>query len=149
MSTIPNRLTDLELAAWRGMLDTTMQLRRNLHQVIAEASGLSEADFVVLLALVESPTESVRASDLAEQIDWDRSRLSHHLGRMQTRGLIERKQCETDSRGTELNITSAGRQAMREATGPHFAELKKLFANKLTEAQLTQLVEISQALANR
>ena len=131
------------------MLDTTAALRRQLHHVITDASGLSEQDFVVLLALVEAKGKTLRSSDLADKIGWDRSRLSHHLSRMQTRELITRETCEQDSRGTELAITEAGRNLMREATGPHFAALKELFANTLSPQEIDQLAKITGKLAAR
>ncbi len=129
------------------MLDATTALRRQLQAVITDASGLSEPDFVVLLTLIEAKGKPLRASDLADQIGWDRSRLSHQLGRMETRGLITRDACKEDSRGTELLITEAGRNLMREATGPHFAALKELFANTLSPEEIDQLARITGKLA--
>ena len=143
------KITPTELASWRSMLDTTMALRRQLQHVITDASGLSEQDFMVLLALIEAKGKPLRASDLADQIGWDRSRLSHHLSRMETRNLITRETCKIDSRGTELRITEAGRNLMREATGPHFAALKELFANTLNPDEIDQLAKITGKLTAR
>lgn len=143
------KITPTELASWRSMLDTTMALRRQLQHVITDASGLSEQDFLVLLALIEAKGKPLRASDLADQIGWDRSRLSHHLSRMETRNLITRETCKIDSRGTELRITEAGRNLMREATGPHFAALKELFANTLNPDEIDQLAKITGKLTAR
>lgn len=143
------KITPTELASWRSMLDTTMALRRQLQHVITDASGLSEQDFLVLLALIEAKGKPLRASDLADQIGWDRSRLSHHLSRMETRNLITRETCKIDSRGTELRITEAGRNLMREATGPHFAALKELFANTLNPDEIDQLAKITGKLTSR
>jgi DNA-binding MarR family transcriptional regulator len=144
-----SKITPTELASWRSMLDTTMALRRQLQHVITDASGLSEQDFRVLLALIEAKGKPLRASDLADQIGWDRSRLSHHLTRMETRKLITRETCKIDSRGTELRITEAGRNLMREATGPHFAALKELFANTLSPEEIDQLAKITGKLTAR
>ena len=144
-----SKITPTELASWRSMLDTTTALRRQLQHVITDASGLSEQDFLVLLALIEAKGKPLRASDLADQIGWDRSRLSHHLSRMETRELITRETCKIDSRGTELRITEAGRNLMREATGPHFAALKELFANTLNPDEIDQLAKITSKLTAR
>jgi DNA-binding MarR family transcriptional regulator len=141
------KITPTELASWRSMLDATTALRRQLQAVITDASGLSEQDFVVLLTLIEAKGKPLRASDLAEQIGWDRSRLSHHLSRMEARSLITREPCKIDSRGTELRISEAGRNLMREATGPHFAALKELFASTLSPEEIDQLAKITGKLA--
>src|SRR6266446_4297164 len=83
------RMTSGELAIWRSLLDTTDELRRILGAQLQE-SGLSPADYQVLLALKEADGRRLRSSELAASIDWERSRLSHHLGRMERRGLIGR-----------------------------------------------------------
>ena len=71
--------------------------------------GLSPGDYAVLLALKEADDHRLRSSALAATIDWERSRLSHHLGRMERRGLIGRQECSTDSPGgAEIVLTPAG-----------------------------------------
>ena len=81
------RLTARELAIWRSLLDTTAELRMVLGAQLQE-SGLSPADYQVLLALREADGTRLRSSELAATIEWERSRLSHHLGRMEQRGFI-------------------------------------------------------------
>ena len=88
----------------------------------------------------------MRSSELAATIDWERSRLSHHLGRMERRGLIRRDECATDSRGAEVSLTEAGAEAFRRATAPHMRAIKKHFAHALTPDQFETLGEILQAL---
>src|SRR6266516_2827774 len=82
------RLTARELAIWRSLLDTTAELRRVLGVKLQE-SGLSPADYQVLLALREADGARLRSSELAATIEWERSRLSHHLGRMERRGATD------------------------------------------------------------
>lgn len=38
--------------------------------------------------------------------DWEQSGLSHHIGRMERRGLVERSECPTDSRGTVMSLAA-------------------------------------------
>src|ERR1700680_1547 len=80
-------ITSAELATWRAFLDTTAELRRVLGTELQETS-LSPADYQVLLALTEAHGKRMRSSELARTIDWERSRLSHHLGRMERRGPV-------------------------------------------------------------
>src|SRR5882724_8937724 len=109
------RMTARELAVWRSLLDTTEDLRRILGAQLQE-SGVSPADYHVLLALSEATGRRLRSSELATTIDWERSRLSHHLGRMERRGLIRRDECATDSRGAEVSLTDSGTAAFRRAS---------------------------------
>jgi DNA-binding MarR family transcriptional regulator len=139
------RMTSRELAVWRSLLDTTAELRRILGAQLQE-SGLSPADYQVLLALTEADGRRLRSSELAASIDWERSRLSHHLGRMERRGLIGRRDCATDSRGAEIALTEAGAQAFRRASVPHLRAIKQHFADALTPAQFEALAGILQAL---
>jgi DNA-binding MarR family transcriptional regulator len=139
------RMTANELATWRLLIDTIGELRRILGAQLQE-SNLSPADYQVLLALREAAGRRMRSSELAASIDWERSRLSHHLGRMERRGLIRRDDCATDSRGAEVSLTEDGAEAFRRATAPHMRAIKKHFADALTPEQFEALADILQAL---
>ena len=141
------RMTARELAIWRSLLDTTAELRRILGAQLQE-SGVSPADYQVLLALREAEGRRLRSSELAASIDWERSRLSHHLGRMERRGLIGRNDCATDSRGAEVSLTEHGAGVFRRASAPHLRAIKKHFADALTPGQFEALADILQTLQN-
>jgi DNA-binding MarR family transcriptional regulator len=141
-------MTAAELAIWRGLIDTTTELRRILGAQLLQDSGLSPADYQVLLALSEADGRRQRSSELAASIDWERSRLSHHLARMERRGLIRRDECATDSRGAEVSLTDEGAGMFRGATAPHVRAIKKHFADALTPEQFEALADVVQALQN-
>jgi DNA-binding MarR family transcriptional regulator len=52
---------------------------------------------------------------LAAQIDWERSRLSHHAKRMESCGLVEFNLATQDRRATEFKLTADGRRAIVRA----------------------------------
>lgn len=139
------RMTSRELAIWRSLIETTGELERILGAQLQE-SGVSAADYQVLLALSEADSRRLRSSELAASIGWERSRLSHHLGRMERRGLIRRDGCATDSRGAEVSLTEEGARAFRGSTVPHLRAIKKHFADALTLEQFEALAGIMQAL---
>jgi len=141
------RMTSRELAIWRSLIDTTAELRRILGAELQESS-LSPADYQVLLALSEADGRRLRSSVLAKTIDWERSRLSHHLGRMERRGLIRRDDCPTDNRGAEVSLTADGARVFRRATAPHMRSIKKHFADALTPEQFEALADVLRALQN-
>ncbi len=140
-------MTSRELAIWRSLIDTTAELRRVLGAELQE-SNLSPADYQVLLALSEAEDRRLRSSELARTIDWERSRLSHHLGRMERRRLIRRDDCATDSRGAEVSLTGDGARVFRRATAPHMRAIKKHFADALTPEQFEALADVLRALQN-
>ncbi len=139
------RMTSAELATWRSLVDTTAELRRVLGAELQETT-LSPADYQVLLALTEAKGKRMRSSELARTIDWERSRLSHHLGRMERRKLIRRDGCATDSRGAEIALTAEGARVFRRATAPHMRSIKRHFADALTPEQFAALGGILHAL---
>jgi DNA-binding MarR family transcriptional regulator len=140
------RMTADELATWRALLDTTAELRGILGAQLLQEASLSPADYQVLLALTEAGGRRLRSSELAATIDWERSRLSHHLGRMERRDLIRRDDCEADSRGAEISLTDHGTRMFRSATAPHLRAIKKHFADALTPEQFEALADILLAL---
>jgi DNA-binding MarR family transcriptional regulator len=135
-----------ELAIWRALLDTTTDLRRVLGAQLSQESNLSPADYQVLLALSEAQGDRLRSSELAAAIDWERSRLSHHLGRMERRGLIRRDDCATDNRGAVVWLTEEGATMFRGATAPHMRAIKRHFADALTPEQFEALADVLAAL---
>jgi DNA-binding MarR family transcriptional regulator len=145
---VRQRMTTRELAVWRSLMDTTTELRRVLGAQLHQESDLSPADYQVLLALHEADGWRLRSSELAASIDWERSRLSHHLQRMERRALIRRDDCATDNRGAEISFTPEGADLFRRATAPHMRAVKKHFADALTLEQFETLAGILQSLRN-
>jgi DNA-binding MarR family transcriptional regulator len=138
--------TRQQLATWRAFIETTEQLRSALAAQLQADSGLSPGDYAVLLALSEADRHRLRSSALATAIGWERSRLSHHLGRMERRELIDRQDCTSDNRGAEIVLTAAGRAAFRDASGPHLRAIRELFVDALTPEQLDEVADIAATL---
>jgi DNA-binding MarR family transcriptional regulator len=136
-----------DLATWRGFIETSERLRAIIGSRMQADSGLSTGDYSVLLSLSEASDHRARSSELAAKIGWERSRLSHHLGRMEQRGLIRRDDCATDSRGAEVVLTTAGADAFRRASAPHLHAIQELFIGALTPDQLASVRELTDALA--
>ncbi|MBX3311664.1 MAG: MarR family transcriptional regulator [Microbacteriaceae bacterium] len=140
------RITREQLSAWRSYLETADNLRALLESRLQESSKLSLGDYSVLLALSEAIEHKLRSSELATRINWTRSRLSHHLGRMERRGLITRVACLDDSRGTEAVLTSAGAEAFRRGSVAHLQDVRELFIEAFTAEQLESVASIAYTL---
>ena len=138
-----------ELRIWRAFTETSEQLRSELSSRMQSESALSSGDYSVLLALSEAEARTMRSSDLATRIDWERSRLSHHLGRMETRGLITRAKCSTDNRGADVVLTEEGASLFRKASAPHLHAVQQLFVDALDPDLLNRVDEVTQALQRR
>jgi DNA-binding MarR family transcriptional regulator len=135
-----------QLRVWRDFIEATTILQSESGVRLQKESGLSSGDYGVLLALSEAESKRMRSSELAAGVGWERSRLSHHLGRMEGRGLIRREECVTDSRGAEVVLTPEGADAFRRASAPHLHAIRELFVDALTPEQLDAAGEIATAL---
>jgi DNA-binding MarR family transcriptional regulator len=140
------RLTEEELRIWRDYIETADKLRSELARRLQQESALSPGDYAVMLALSEAENRRMRSSELATAVGWERSRLSHHLGRMEKRGLIRREECAVDTRGAEIVLVPAGFEAFRRATGPHLAAVDELFVSALSEDELAAAGILTRAL---
>jgi DNA-binding MarR family transcriptional regulator len=109
-----------EQAAWRHFITGARRLMDRLDQDL-KALGLNHDDYGVLVALSEAEGDRMRMAELADQSVESRSRLSHHIGRLESRGLVARETCPEDRRGTWAVLTTEGRATV-EATAPHHVE---------------------------
>ena len=136
---MPQWLTDDEQRAWRGLLQMTSRLDARLNRDLQQSSGLSLADYDVLVLLTEAPDGRRRVFEVAEDLQWEQSRLSHHLARMQRRGLVAREECTTDRRGAFVVLTDAGRDAIEKAAPGHVDTVRQLVFDGLSEEQVAML----------
>ncbi|MPY81472.1 MAG: MarR family transcriptional regulator [Actinophytocola sp.] len=158
VSTIPERfdpvtetqwLTEQQQRAWRAYLDMNTQLTARLHRQLQADSGLSLADFDVLVQLTDRAEPRMRVGELAAALQWEKSRLSHHLARMQRRGLVGREDCADDGRGAFVVLTPEGRSAIEEAAPAHVDTVRDLVFDQLTTAQVRSLATIADRVLGR
>lgn len=147
--TDPRWLDDHEQHAWRRYLDMQAQLQARLHRELQRESSLSLADFDVLVALTDRPDRRIRVLELAEALQWEKSRLSHHLVRMERRGLIERQDCPDDARGAFVVLTDDGRRAIEGAAPAHVETVRRLVFDGLDATQVQTLADIAEIVLGR
>ena len=138
--------TKVQLQAWREYIEAAEALRARLASRLQSEAELSMADYHVLLALSEADGNRLRSSELAERIAWERSRLSHHLGRMEKRGLIRREECAEDSRGADAVLSEAGARSFKVGSIPHLEAVRELFVDALSPEQLEQMRSLTASL---
>ncbi len=134
-------LSDEELTAWRAFVEMQHTLERHLALHLQREFGLSDSDFEILVNLSEAPKGGMRAYELARATHWEKSRLSHHLRRMEKRGLIRRE--DSQARYPDIVLTRAGRDAIKAAAPPNAARVRKLFVDVLGPDRMAVLRELS------
>jgi DNA-binding MarR family transcriptional regulator len=147
--TEPRWLDDREQRAWRGYVAMQARLHARLNRRLQDESGLSLTDFDVLVALTDRADVRMRVHELADTLQWERSRLSHQLSRMQRRGLVEREDCEDDARGAFVVLTAQGRQAIERAAPPHVEAVRELVFDGLDGDQVDALARIAEIVLDR
>lgn len=135
-------LDDREQRAWRAFLDVRRELLAALNRQLDRDAGLSGADYELLVPLSEASGQRMRPRDLGRRVDWDRSRLSHQLRRMQERGLVIREECYTDGRGAFIVLTDRGREAIEAAAPDHVRTVRRLFIDVLQPGEVETLISI-------
>jgi DNA-binding MarR family transcriptional regulator len=139
-------LTDRQQTAWDSYQRMRARLAGRLGRELARQTGLSEADFEVLSHLAETPHAPVRALALRCGLEWEKSRLSHQLRRMEERGLVTREPCVEDSRGFVVRITAEGRRLAEAGRQVYEGAVRRYVCDALTPEQLNALGEIADAV---
>ena len=145
----PRWLDESEQCAWRSYLQMHGQLLARLNRRLQADSGLSLADYEVLVRLTEVPDARLRPFELQRGLQWEQSRLSHQLTRMQRRDLVSREGCTDDGRGAFIVLTEAGRRAIEAAAPGHVDAVRRLFLDGLTRDQITMLGRLSTQVLTR
>jgi DNA-binding MarR family transcriptional regulator len=120
-------LDDDELAAWRSFVEMRHLLERHLIWHLQREFGLSGSDFEVLVNLSEAPGGRLRAFELGRATQWEKSRMSHHLSRMEKRGLVQRE--ASDTRYPDVVLSDAGRAAIEAAAPANAARVRELYVD--------------------
>jgi DNA-binding MarR family transcriptional regulator len=135
--------------AWASYQRMRTRLAGQISRDLAHATGLSAADFEILAALIGSPEEPVRALALRCGLEWEKSRLSHQLRRMEQRGLVVRESCAEDNRGAVIRVTAAGRALAERATLRYEEAVRRYVVDALTADELATLGRLAdRVLAN-
>jgi DNA-binding MarR family transcriptional regulator len=136
-------LTEQQQRVWRRWLALNTRLTAALHRELQADTGLSLQDYDVLVRLTDTAGGRMRVSDLARALQWERSRLSHHVTRMASRGLVEREECPDDGRGAFIVLTPAGRAAIERAAPAHVGTVRRLVFDSLSDEELDSLAAIT------
>ena len=141
-------MKDLDSKAWRAFHRIGTSLLPHLGRQVTNHSGISGAEYVVLVALSESTTPSMNLNRLARVLGWEISRMSHQISRMEESGLVKKTKNIEDSRCFDVSITSKGRKIAESAIPLQSKEINHCFSEVLTQSQMKALIEISEAISS-
>jgi DNA-binding MarR family transcriptional regulator len=139
-------LTAEEQRAWRNYIEATTMLLEVLDRQLQQDSGMPHGYYEILVRLSEADQSTMRMSELADSTRSSRSRLSHAVSRLEERGWVARRDCETDRRGQLAQLTADGQQALASAAPGHVATVRAHMIDALSTDQIQQLGDIAQAV---
>ncbi|MGH2876364.1 MAG: MarR family winged helix-turn-helix transcriptional regulator [Solirubrobacteraceae bacterium] len=136
------RLSDLELAAWRGMLLTYASVSQKLDAQMRAEHGLSLSAYEVLMLLADESEQRMRMSDIAECVLPSRSGCTRLVDRLVEQGYVARCAAATDARGLYAQLTDAGLAKINAARATHHDGIRQFFLGHLTTTDQIVLGDI-------
>ena len=135
----PRWLTADEQTIWLELRDFVGGLPRAIDRQLNRDSCMSGGEYGVLAAVSEAPPEGIRSGDLARMLDWEKSRVSHLLRRMEAKGLVERSAASCDGRGQEISLTPDGWELVRKTAPGHVTMVRETVFDPLTLEEQQQM----------
>ena len=135
-------LSATQQRTWLNYMRVYHRLEYEMNRQLQTDFGISLADYTVMNSLSSDPGRRMQSSRLATRIGWERSRLSHQLRRMETRGLVERIASEFDGRATDAKLTARGWRLLKSAAPKHAAWVSTLFFSDLDDAAAGELADL-------
>ncbi|NLG56549.1 MAG: MarR family transcriptional regulator [Rhodococcus sp.] len=121
---------------WRAYLDSTRLLFRALDRQLVRDSGISLADYELLVILSEAPGRRRRMSEIADAAVTTRSGVTRAVSRLVELGWVVREGCATDRRGTHAELTDEGFRVLQAASYGHIAAVRSLLFDRLADGDI-------------
>lgn len=138
----PTGLSPIEMGAWRGFLNAHAHVIRRLEAELEQEQSMPLANYDVLVQLAEAPGQALRMSELASSVLLSRSGLTRLVDRLEREGLVERRACPDDARGTLAALTPAGMSRLREAWVTHLRGVRQHMVSRFSADELATLGEL-------
>ncbi len=144
----PRWLDDDEQRTWRAFIAVSRLLFEELDRELQRCAGIPHTYYEILVRLSEAPSRALRMSELADRTDSSRSRLTHAIDRLEERGWVRREECPTDRRGQMAVLTEAGISTLVAAAPIHVEGVRTHLFDQLTNEQVGQLRNITEAIGH-
>jgi possible transcriptional regulator len=130
------------MRAWRAFLGASTLVSARLNHELDEAAAISMYEYEILVRLFESEAGRIRMSQLADQVSYSRSRLTHTVGRLERAGYVLRSSCPNDRRGVYAHLTQAGYEFLAKTAPIHLDGVRRHLINRFTPSELATLTEL-------
>ena len=128
------------------LFESASGLRRVFQRRLEEGQALSNQSFDVLIRLARSPGSELRMSELAAQTSLTPSGLTRSVDRLQEQGLVARRVCPEDRRGSFAVLTPTGQELMDRAIPEHVAHVDEVLSDLFTPEEEETLAALLRRL---
>jgi DNA-binding MarR family transcriptional regulator len=128
--------------AWTRLLRASASTTRLLSAELQEEHSLTLNDYEALLVLSRAEDRRLKRVDLARNLMLTPSGVTRLLQGLEDAGLVERAACATDLRVTYAQLTEAGLDKLKAASGGHIASVRALFEEHFAQQEIRALAEI-------
>jgi DNA-binding MarR family transcriptional regulator len=121
------------------LFESAAGLRRLFHRGLESFGPATPQAFDILIRLARSEGGELRMSELAMQASLTPSGLTRAVDRLQQQGLVDRRTCPEDRRGSFAVLTDAGRELMARVLPEHLATVDRVLDDVFTPEEEAQL----------
>jgi DNA-binding MarR family transcriptional regulator len=132
-------LSEPEMQCWRALISVTTGVLGALDSELQAEHGLSLGEYEVLVHLSEEPEHSLRMTDLAGRLHLSPSGITRRIDGLERAGLVERRQCPSDRRGSNAVLTDEGLRRLAAAAPTHVRGVRAHFIDQLSPAEIANL----------
>ncbi len=130
------------LGAWVRLLRSHAAVTRAMSADLVSDHGLTINDYEALLHLSRADEGAMRRVDLAERLLLTPSGVTRLLDGLERAGWVTKGSCPGDARVTYAVLTAEGRGKLRHASRSHVAQVRALFEERYTQAELETLASL-------
>jgi len=139
-------LTDDQQRAWRSLVLATHAVEEALDRQSRRDGGIPHAYYKLLVFLYEGRDGEISMSQLAEQLGYSISRLTHAIASLQRSGWVTRKRSAADGRVQLVGITDAGIAIVRAVTPGQVREVREPVLGALSAEDAATLERLASAI---
>ncbi|MEP0201491.1 MAG: MarR family transcriptional regulator [Halioglobus sp.] len=122
------------------------QISFSLSRIYVERFGVSVAQWRILATLGDG--SEMQAKEIGRVTNMDKVRVSRAVTSLRSRGLLERKPCDTDSRAALLSLSSEGQHLYRRIA-PEALRWEEQLLQPLSHAERQSLFGMIEKLETR
>lgn len=141
-------VSDAQLDAVKALMRARNALVERVEAALADDDLPPLSWYDVFCALADSPNGGLRPRDLAAAVALTPSGLTRLLDRINTAGLVERKECPSDRRGHVVVLTDSGRRTLKLMRPVYARAVEEAFAGLVTPDEARELTPVLDRVTN-